>query len=87
MGVFIQNKNDFDLMKEKICRGDNLIHGGGVDLNEGETIFVFNNYGHQYKIERNELIDWLELQKKSCLSLIRSSKSSSDVPIIIDIVG
>ena len=69
MGVFIQNKNHFDIMKEKICRGDNLIHGGGVDLNEGETIFVFNNYGHQYKIERNELIDWLELQKKKLLEL------------------
>ena len=69
MGVFGQNKNDFDIMKEKICRGDNLIHGGGVDLVEGETVFVFNDYGHQYKIERKELIDWLEFRKKKLIEL------------------
>lgn len=69
MGVFIQNKNDFDLMKEKICRGDNLIHGGGVDLEEGENIFIFNDYGYLHKIEKEELIEWLEFRKKKLIEL------------------
>lgn len=68
MGVFIQNKNNFDLMKEKICRGDNVIHGG-IDLEEGETVFIFNDYGYLHKIEKEELIEWLEFQKKKLIEL------------------
>ena len=68
MGVFVQNKNEFDIMKEKICRGDNVIHGG-IDLEEGEIVFVFNDYGYLHKIERKELIDWLEFRKKKLLEL------------------